>query len=272
MIESHISRLIIAMSLFFGSFVLPAHAQECGRDGSGFRAWIESFKERGRKQGLTDATLKLLDGVSYSSRVIALDRNQKSFKLSFGEFYARRVNDSLIRRGRALWAENRQLFDAVEERFGVPAPVIIAIWGLETNYGKLSGNLDILTSLATLSYDCRRSTFFEPNLVGALMIIQRGDMPRAKMRGAWAGEIGQTQFMPANYIKYGMDADGDGRSDLVSSIPDVIASTANFLKGHGWKGREWGPGTANYEVIRQWNKAAVYFQTNAVMADKIAAP
>ena len=265
--------LTAAISGIFSIALLgsSAQAQDCGNDASGFRAWIEAFKDRAAGQGIKANTLALLDNIDYSSKVIGFDRNQKSFKLSFEQFYARRVNNALINKGKSIWDQNRDLFDRVEQKFGVPAPVVLAIWGLETSYGKLSGKLDIITSLATLSYDCRRSAFFEPNLLGALLIIQRGDKSREQLRGAWAGEIGQTQFMPANYVKFAVDFDGDGRRDLLSSVPDVVASTANFLKGQGWEaGAGWGPGTNNYEVLRLWNKASVYVQTISVMADKMA--
>jgi lytic murein transglycosylase len=267
-------RALLPISLYAAIIMhgaLPAAAASCGNDAAGFRPWVEGFKERAAAQGIKPGTLALLDGVKYSTKVIGLDRNQKSFKLSFEDFYARRVNNALIAQGQRLWAQNRALFDAVEKRYGVPAPILIAIWGLETNYGKLSGKLDIVTSLATLSYDCRRSAFFEPNLMGALLIIQNGDIPRSQMKGAWAGEIGQTQFMPYNYVRYAVDGDGDGHRDLIHSVPDVIASTANFLRSHGWTGRDWSPGSANVEVLRAWNRASVYVQTIAVMADKIAA-
>jgi lytic murein transglycosylase len=264
---------IATLAAALGALVVigsPASAQQCGQSGSGFREWVEAFKDRGAAQGLKPQTLALLDSVDYSTKVISLDRNQKSFKLSFEAFYARRVNNAMIKRAKALWAQNRGLFDRIEQRYGVPAPILLAIWGLETQFGRQAGNLDIVTSLATLSCDPRRSDFFEPHLVGALTIIQRGDKSRAQLRGAWAGEIGQTQFMPANYVKYAVDADGDGRRDLISSVPDVLASTANFLRGHGWSGSEWGPSSGNYSVLKDWNRASVYVQTISVMADKIA--
>jgi lytic murein transglycosylase len=264
---------IASLAAALGAFVTmasPASAQQCGSDASGFRAWVDAFKDRAAGQGINARTLSILDGVNYSSKVISLDRNQKSFKLSFEAFYARRVNNAMIKRAKSIWAQNKGLFDRIEQRYGVPAPILLAIWGLETQFGRQAGNLDIVTSLATLSYDCRRSDFFEPHLVGALLIIQRGDKSRAQLKGAWAGEIGQTQFMPANYVKYAVDADGDGRRDLISSVPDVLASTANFLRGHGWSGSDWGPSSGNYSVLRDWNRASVYVQTISVMADKIA--
>jgi len=131
--------------------------------------------------------------------------------------------------------------------------------------------MPVLRSLATLAYDCRRSRFFTEELVAALMIVQRGDMRPSEMRGAWAGEIGQTQFLATNYVKYAVDFDRDGRRDLIRSSADALASTANYLKAHGWRaGQGWGPGTANHNVLKQWNKATVYQKTIAVMASKIA--
>jgi lytic murein transglycosylase len=263
----------LALSLAAGmALAAPASAQQCGNDASGFRDWIEAYKQKAAGRGINAATLAKLDNVNYNKTVIGLDRNQKSFKLSFEQFYARRVNNAMINRGKALLAANQGLLDRIEKRYGVPGPVIIAIWGLETGYGRLGGGkFVVLESLATLSYDCRRSAFFEQHLFGALKVIQRGDKPLHTLRGPWAGEVGQTQFMAGHYDTYAVDADGDGRRDLISSVPDVLASTANFLKGHGWqRGSGWGPGTANYGVLRDWNKASVYVQTISVMADKIA--
>jgi lytic murein transglycosylase len=160
----------------------------------------------------------------------------------------------------------------IEQRFGVPGPILISIWGLETNYGAdSSGKYSILRSLATLAYDCRRSEFFTGHLLDALRIVQRGDMTVAQLRGGWAGEIGHTQFLPSGYYKYAVDFDGDGRRDLEHSVPDMLASTANFLKGHGWQaGQGWEEGSANYAVLRDWNRAEVYQRTIAVMASKLS--
>jgi membrane-bound lytic murein transglycosylase B len=130
--------------------------------------------------------------------------------------------------------------------------------------------MSIIRSIATLAYDCRRTEFFQNELMSALKIVQRGDMTPGQLRGGWAGEIGQTQFLPSAYYKFAVDFDGDGRRDLIRSVPDMLASTANFLRGHGWQaGQSWGPGTSNYNVIHQWNKAQVYVRTISVMADKI---
>jgi lytic murein transglycosylase len=247
-------------------------AADCGSDGAGFAVWLERFKAKAAAQGVSRATIeRALADASYDRTVVRLDRSQKSFKLSFEEFYARRVGSALIKRGQGLMRTHRATLDRVEKRFGVPAPVIIAIWGLETNYGAdTSGKFSIIRSLATLSYDCRRSEFFTAHLLDALRIVQKGDMEPEDLRGGWAGEIGQTQFLPSGYMKYAVDFDGDGRRDLVRSIPDILASTANFLKGHGWQaGQSWEPGSANYAVIKDWNRAEVYQRTISVMAARL---
>ena len=247
---------------------------DCGSDGAGFARWLERFKTRAAAQGISSATLaSALGGVSYDRRVVRLDRNQRTFKLSFEQFYARRVGGALMRRGQARMRTHRATLDRIEQRYGVPAPVLIAIWGLETNYGAdTSGKFSILRSLATLAYDCRRSPFFTGQLLDALRLVQRGDMTPAELRGGWAGEIGQTQFLPSPYRTFAVDFDGDGRRDLVHSVPDILASTANFLKGHGWQaGQSWEPGSANYAVIRDWNRAEVYQRTISLMAERLQA-
>ncbi|KAB2912105.1 MAG: lytic murein transglycosylase [Hyphomicrobiaceae bacterium] len=263
---------MLALLALLAAAPVPAAAAECGHDSDDFEAWLSRFKGKAATQGISTATLSsALAGVSYDPTVIRLDRSQRSFKLSFEEFYARRVGPALMRKGQSLMRTHQATLDRVERRFGVPAPILISIWGLETNYGAdTSGRFSIVRSLATLAYDCRRSAFFTPHLLDALRIIQRGDMTPAQLRGGWAGEIGQTQFLPSGYVKYAVDFDGDGRRDLVNSIPDILASTANFLKGHGWQaGQSWEPGSHNYAVIKDWNKAEVYQRTIAVMASRL---
>ena len=161
-------------------------------------------------------------------------------------------------------------FAKIGEDYGVPAPVIVAIWGLETDFGAVSGNTPTLQALATLAYDCRRSEKFQAELMDALRLIQSGDLlPSA--HGAWAGEVGQTQFMPSSYLKFAVDFDADGHRDLMHSVPDFLASTANFLHSYGWqRGGSWEPGTANFAVIKEWNKADVYSRTIAYFATRLA--
>jgi len=253
-------------------FSTPAISASCGNGPAGFEAWKQDFIANASRHGLKQRVVaRALQNVGYSSKVVRLDRNQKSFKLSFEQFYAKRVNNAMIRRGQKLGKTYARIFRGIERKYGVPAPVILAIWGLETNFGSFSGNMPVLQSLATLAYDCRRSKFFTNELVNALKIVQRRDMTPAEMKGAWAGEIGQTQFLASSYVKYAVDYDRNGRRDLIRSIPDVLASTANYLQKHGWRrGQGWGPGTANYAVLKKWNKASVYVKTISVMATKIA--
>jgi lytic murein transglycosylase len=249
-----------------------AMAQACGNTSAGFGSWLTQFKSRAAAQGVSPSALEsTLRGITYDPTVVRLDRNQKSFKLSFEQFYARRVSNALIRRGAGLMRAHDATLDRVEQRFGVPREILIAIWGLETNYGSdASTRFSIIRSLATLAYDCRRSAFFTGQLLDAIRIVQRGDISAANMRGGWAGEIGQTQFLPTPYVKYAVDFDGNGRRDLVRSVPDILASTANFLRGHGWKaGQGWEPGSANYAVIRDWNRAEVYQRTISIMASRL---
>jgi lytic murein transglycosylase len=250
----------------------PALAQGCGNTGGGFDAWLSRFKAKAAAQGISSSTISSsLDGVSYDPAVIRLDRGQHSFKLSFERFYALRVDDALIRRGHSLLRAHAATFERVRKQFGVQPEIIVALWGLETAYGANKGaRFSIIRSLATLSYDCRRSEFFTGQLLDALRIVERGDISPGQLRGGWAGEIGQTQFLPTPYVKYAVDFDGDGRRDLVHSIPDLIASTANFLKAHGWQaGGSWEPGSANYAVLKEWNRAEVYQRTIAVMAGRL---
>jgi lytic murein transglycosylase len=264
--------VLISAALLSASAV-SANAASCGQSEAGFEGWLDGFKRQATAQGISARTVNAaLEGVTYDRRTIGLDRGQRSFKLSFEQFWAKRVSNAMIVKGRNLIKQHQGTLSQIEQRFGVPAPVLMAIWGLETAYGRDgSGNFAIIRSLATLAWDCRRSDFFRKELFAALEIVERGDLTPDQLRGGWAGEIGQTQFLVSSYAKFAVDFDGDGRRDLVHSVPDMLASTANFLKAKGWRrGEGWHAGTSNYEVIREWNKASVYVQTISVMADKIA--
>lgn len=263
---------VLAMLMTVALATSQAHAASCGKSAGSFSSWLEDFKSEARAQGISDDTLaSALDGVSYDQRVISRDRSQKSFKLSFDQFYERRVGSYLINKAGSKLKKHAKLLSGIEKRYGVPPEILVSIWGLETNFGKDgSGKYNIIQAIATLSYDCRRSSFFKPHLHAAMRIVQKGDMSPDQMRGGWAGEIGQVQFLPGSYDKYAVDYDGNGRRDLVHSVPDILASTASFLKGHGWqRGAPWGPGTANYGVIKDWNRADVYARTIALMAEKL---
>lgn len=274
MSSSIIHARALATLIALSAACLPlAAAAKCGNDGAGFETWLGDFRKRASAAGISQATLdRALAGVSYDPNVVRLDRSQKSFKLSFEEFYKRRVGSSLMNRARQRLKTHAALLDRIEGRFGVPREILVSIWGLETNFGSDgSGKHSIIRSIATLAYDCRRPDFFTPHLMAALRIVQKGDMTPEQMRGGWAGEIGQVQFLPGSYDKYAVDFDGNGRRDLVNSVPDMLASTANYLKAHGWtKGAAWGPGTGNYAAIKEWNRAEVYARTIAVMGEQLA--
>ncbi len=263
-------RILSAGLLFVG--VSAAQAATCGDTGAGFDRWLSSYKNTLQSQGISQATLnKALRGVTYNKRVIGYDRNQKSFKLSFDEFYKLRVNNALINKGRKLMKKHDALFNRIEREFGVPREIITAIWGLETGYGRGIGKMNTIRALATLAYDCRRADFFRNELYHALLIVQKGDLQPSEMKGAWAGELGQTQFLASSYIKFAIDYSGDGKRDLLYNTADTLASTAHFLMSYGWQpDQPWGPGTPNYEVIRSWNRAGVYVKTIQIMAEKLS--
>lgn len=245
-----------------------ASAAPCGGD---FAAWLDGVMQEAAAQKISQPTIQsALSGVTFDPAIIARDHAQGVFKQSFEQFCGRMVPPRL-KRANKLLQKYGPVFSRIEQQFGVPGPVIVAIWGLETDFGANSGKFATIRSLATLAYDCRRPDKFRGELLAALQIVDRGDMAPADMRGAWAGEIGQTQFLPSSYLKYAVDFDGNGRRDLIRSVPDVLASTANYLKGYGWqRGQPWGEGTANFQVLLQWNASQVYTRTVAYFAQRLA--
>jgi lytic murein transglycosylase len=225
-----------------------ASAAPCGGSAAGFGAWLDAFKQEAVVDGFSQRTIDAaLADVSYDHAVISRDRGQKVFRQSFEKFSARLVTPARLNRGRTLLQRHAGLLRQIEARYGVPGPVLVSIWGLETGFGADTGHFKTLQALATLAYDCRRSAQFTEELKDALKMVQRGDMSPAQMRGDWAGEIGQTQFMPSSYLKYAVDFEGDGRRDLIHSTADALASTANLLKGSGWRqGAGWKEDEPNF--------------------------
>jgi len=263
------SRLACVILLLGGVAVPASAAAPCGGD---FGAWLEGVEQEAAVQGISQAAIQAsLAGVTPDPTVIARDHSQGVFHQSFEQFSGRMVPPRLAR-GAKLLAQNGALFARIEKQFGVPGAVIVAIWGLETDFGAVDGNFPTIRALATLAYDCRRPDKFRGELFAALRIVERGDMAPGEMRGAWAGEIGQTQFLPSSYLKYAVDYDGNGHRDLIHSVPDVLASTANYLKAYGWQaGQPWGEGTPNFQVLLQWNASQVYTKTIAYFAEQLAA-
>jgi lytic murein transglycosylase len=213
-----------------------------------------------------------LAGVTSDPAVLAFDRRQRgTFRQSFEQYTSTRVTAGRIAKGKQMLTRHAALLARIERQFGVPAAVVVAIWGLESDFGTGDiGKLPVVRVVATMAHDCRRTELFQRELISALQIIQRGDLPPTQMIGAYAGELGQTQFLPSSYIKYGVDYDGNGHVDLRHSVPDVLASTANLLKVNGWKaGAPFGEGTANFEVMREWNRSELYRKTIAYFAERL---
>lgn len=259
-----------SLSIAVMIFAQPAYAAPCGNTGAGFGNFLKVYRTEAAAKGIKARTLNsALKGVTYDKKIIRIDRSHKAFKKTFDQFYKLRAA-GIVNRAKGKLKTHRRLLAKIEKKYGVSKEVIVSIWGLETGFGGFLGRSSIIRSLATLAYDCRRGPFFTNELTAALKIIQRGDIPASKMIGGPFGEIGQTQFLASSYIKYAVDGDGDGRRDLIRSKADVLASTANYLRAYGWKrGASWDPGTANYNVIKQWNKAGVYQKTIAKMANAI---
>ena len=248
----------------------PAFAAQCGGD---FHRFVDNFSREAQAAGISPAVIsQALGGVTQDRAVLAFDRRQRgTFNKTFEQYVATRVGPGRIRGGRAMLQRHASLLSRIERRFGVPPQIIVAIWGLETDFGKGDmGKLPVFRVLATMAHDCRRTELFQGELLAALRIVQRGDLRLGDMVGAYAGEIGQTQFLPSSYIKYGVDYDDNGHIDLRHSVPDVLASTANLLRTAGWRaGGDYHEGSANFGAMREWNRAVIYRKTIGYFADKL---
>lgn len=271
---------LAVLALATGLTVLPAQTPVlgvtkaeaklfCANDGKRFNEWKSAFKKEYSGK-FKKSTLAKLDGLKYDSGIIKSDRtNKSSFKGSFESFYARRTKGAL---GVTLkrWRNNKTMFANLEKKYGVQPEVLLSIWVLETAFGRYLGNKPILQSIATLAYDCRRSeSLFFPEMLAAMTIIDRGMLDLSKRKGAWAGEIGQTQLLATRFLLGYADYDGGG-VDVYRSAPDALATTANWFKKRGWKrGGGYLPGTSNYRLIQEWNRSDNYQKTIAVFADQL---
>jgi lytic murein transglycosylase len=264
----HRFRLAICLTAFIAS--TPALAARCGGD---FNAFVQNISTEAASAGVSQGVIaQALSGVQQDMGVLAFDRRQRgTFTKTFEQYVATRVGPGRINGARAMLQRHAALLSSIEAKYGVPRQILVAIWGLETDFGKGDmGKLPVFRVLATMAHDCRRTELFQGELLAALKIVQRGDLPLREMIGAYAGEIGQTQFLPSSYIKYGVDFDGDGHVDLRHSVPDVLASTANLLHTNGFKmGAAYGEGSANFEAMREWNHAVIYRKTIAYFADQL---
>ena len=204
--------------------------------------WVDGFRATARTAGIGEATLHAaLDNIHYLPRVVELDRAQPEFNRTVWDYLDSAVSPQRVTRGQDKLLQVRAEADAAAARYGVPANILAAIWGMESNYGSNYGDIPTLDALATLGFEGRREDWARGQLVAALQILQNGDIDPAHMVGSWAGAMGQTQFLPSNFLAYAVDADGDGRRDIWGSMADVMASTANFLARSGWQaGQPWG--------------------------------
>ena len=231
---------IAAAAALFAAACGPAAAAPSGCGGD-FATWLDGVRSEARAAGVSDRAIAAgLDGVAIDQKVLQLDRGQSVFQQTFLQFAGRMAAAPRLPNAVKQVKAKRDLFDQVEAKYGVPAEVIAAFWGLETDFGGNLGKFDTRNALATLSHDCRRPDFFRPQLIAALKIVDRGDLQPSEMRGAWAGELGQTQMMPVDYVRSGVDADGDGRVDLMKSLPDAMNSAGKYLGDLGWRrGEPW---------------------------------
>jgi len=235
----------------------PPHppAKENCRNTVAFETWLAGFKKQAAAAGVSRQTIASIDGIPLNPTIIARDRKQGFFAQSFLDFQAKLATPNRVQSSKRKVAEHRATFERAKQEFGVPASVITGFWALESDFGAGMGKFPIMPALVTLAYDCRRGEMFTEELLAALQIIDRGDMTPSGMIGSWAGEIGQTQFLPTRYLDYAVDYDGDGRINLFANDDDVIGSTANYMQNLGWRPNE--PWLEEVRVTRDlpWEQA-----------------
>ncbi len=232
------ARIVVAAGLIGCALAAaPARSNELS-----FPEWLADFRREAAGKGVSEPTLeRALAHVQPIPRVLELDRQQPEVTITFQQYIERVINDRRVETARRLLREHRSLLDQVSRRFRVQPRFIVALWGIETDFGRFSGNFPVIPALATLAYDGRRSNFFRNELLQALKIVEAGYATPEQMRGSWAGAMGQSQFMPSSFLKYAVDYESSGRRNIWTSLPDVFASIANYLKENGWQGDQtWG--------------------------------
>lgn len=265
--------LIVAAALASASS--PTRAQE-SVDLSGYGEWRDGFRSRALAAGVSGATFdSAFAGIAADPRVIERDRDQAEFNRAIWEYLDRAVSEQRVSDGRAALVANRAALEAIEARYGVPKEVVVAIWGVESSYGAIRGDFDVITSVSTLAFEGRRRARFEAELIAALMILEAGDVEPRNMVGSWAGAMGHTQFMPSSYLELAEDFDEDGRRDIWSDNPtDALASTARYLAARGWTpGEPWGveirlPPEFDYRLLDGGPRTTAFWADRGVtMAD-----
>ncbi len=238
----------------------PSWAQSCSDSSAGFDGFIKEVKQEAAAAGVSKRSIAVLDTVNYDPSIIRRDRAQNIFSDSFLAFQKKMISGNRLKSGQAQIQKHKAIFDRVQKKYGVPAPVIAAFWALETDFGAVTGDFNTIQALATLAWDCRRPEKFRPQLVASLQLLDSGDLSLAEFKGAWAGEIGQTQFMAYDYNESAVDFDGDGKRNLRDSIPDVLASTANLLRKHGWQANQPWLQEVKVPAELPWEEADIAIQ------------
>lgn len=271
---SHAEAAPVAVAASQAKLSAATTLAEQGRDPAEFPAYVEQLKKEARAKGISHATLaKAFANIHFVDRVIKSDRNQLEKKITLDDYLNRVITPNKIKQARSLAKQHRAELEKVSAKSGVQSRYIVALWAMESNFGKLQGKEDVISALATLAFEGRREAFFTNELMAALKIIQRGDVSAVQMKGSWAGAMGQNQFMPSSLLRYGKDGDGDGKIDIWNNTSDVFASTANYLAMEGWQhGGGWGlevklpngfntsllgTGAGQGKRVAQWKKLGV---------------
>lgn len=234
MLRKHFNKVLLVIVLMW--FSSPTMARQ------DFNVWLKEMRSKAAAAGISQATINAnLYNITPSETAIRLDKKQPEMKKTFAQYKKAVVNENRVQKGRKLIQQHYSALQAVENKYGVPKQFIVALWGIETNFGGNTGGFSVITALVTMAWEGRRETFFTKELINALKIIDAGHITGSKMKGSWAGAMGQNQFMPSSFNAYAVDGDGDGRRDIWNTKKDVFASTANYLKKNGWKtGERWG--------------------------------
>ena len=228
---TRLARAACAGAILFAGLSSSAGAAEID-----FDSWLAAFRTEALGRGISPATLaSSFENVEPIPRVIELDRKQPEFTLTWDQYYAKVVNDLRVQRGRELLAQHRAVLTEIGAKYGVQPRFVVALWGIETDFGRITGGFNVIPALATLAYDGRRATYFRGELIAALTIIERGHVGPREMKGSWAGAMGQPQFMPSTFLNFAVDYNGDGRADIWRTPVDIFASAANYLAKSGWR-------------------------------------
>ncbi len=258
--------------LFIAALAVPAGTR--AESDASFNQWLVNFQSDARQAGISQSVLdKAFADVEPIDRVIELDHAQPEVKYTLAQYLHHVISQQKINMGRRLYKENRSLLEDVAAKYDVQPKYIVALWGIESNFGNNTGGFDIIPALATLAYDGRRSSYFRAELLNALRIAQTENINPAEMTGSWAGAMGQCQFMPTSFLRYAVDYSGDGKRDIWTNRADVFASIANYLHTEGWNGTE-GLGSpdekhSNFNVILKWNRSRYFATAVGKLADAV---